>query len=72
MNELDFVDTAANLAFFLDLLDKKQATELPDALRHLSREAQVAHLIEIAPGSGSPNSTWTRRRSARGPTWPTH
>ncbi|MFJ5811442.1 AMP-binding protein [Streptomyces sp. NPDC093093] len=49
MNELDFVDTAANLAFFLDLLDKKQATELPDALRHLSREAQVAHLIEIAP-----------------------
>ncbi|WUD86352.1 non-ribosomal peptide synthetase (plasmid) [Streptomyces sp. NBC_00503] len=49
MDELDFVDTAANLAFFLDLIDKQQSIELPDALRHLSREAQVAHFIEIAP-----------------------
>ncbi|WP_331723503.1 non-ribosomal peptide synthetase [Streptomyces sp. NBC_00122] len=49
MDELDFVDTAVNLAFFLELIDKKQSAELPDALRHLSREAQVARLIGLAP-----------------------
>jgi thioesterase domain-containing protein len=49
MDELDFVETAANLAFFLALIDKKQSLELPDQIRHLSREEQLAHLLEIAP-----------------------
>lgn len=49
MNELDFVETAANLAFFLALIDKKQSLELPDLLRGLPREQQLAHFIDIAP-----------------------
>jgi acyl-CoA synthetase (AMP-forming)/AMP-acid ligase II/thioesterase domain-containing protein len=49
MNELDFVETAANLAFFLALIDKKQSLDLPGQLRHLSREEQLAHFIDIAP-----------------------
>nr|BCN28621.1 non-ribosomal peptide synthetase [Streptomyces sp. SANK 60404] len=49
MNELDFVETAANLAFFLDLIDKKQSLELPGQLRDLPREEQLAHFIRIAP-----------------------
>ncbi|WP_307629589.1 non-ribosomal peptide synthetase [Streptomyces turgidiscabies] len=49
MNELDFVETAANLAFFLALIDKKQSLDLPAQLRHLSREEQLAYFIDIAP-----------------------
>lgn len=49
MNELDFVETAANLAFFLDLIDKKQSLELPALLRDLPREEQLAHFMRIAP-----------------------
>ncbi|MFJ9845006.1 AMP-binding protein [Kitasatospora sp. NPDC101155] len=49
MDELDFVETAVNLAFFLDLVDKKQARELPGQLRGLSEEAQLATLIGLAP-----------------------
>ncbi|WP_405765735.1 AMP-binding protein [Streptomyces sp. NBC_01538] len=49
MNELDFVETAANLAFFLALIDKKQSLDLPEQLRHLSRDEQLAHFIDIAP-----------------------
>lgn len=49
MNELDFVETAANLAFFLALIDKRQSLDLPGQLRHLSREEQLAHFIDIAP-----------------------
>lgn len=49
MNELDFVETAANLAFFLALIDKKQSLDLPAQLRHLSRDEQLAHFIDIAP-----------------------
>ncbi|HEY5833414.1 non-ribosomal peptide synthetase [Streptomyces sp.] len=49
MDELDFVETAANLAFFLALIDKRQSLELPGRLRHLSREEQLAHFVEIAP-----------------------
>nr|WP_231627009.1 non-ribosomal peptide synthetase [Streptomyces apocyni] len=49
MNELDFVETAANLAFFLALIDKKQSLELPQQLRDLPRERQLAHFIDIAP-----------------------
>ncbi|MDO0937289.1 non-ribosomal peptide synthetase [Streptomyces sp. DG2A-72] len=49
MDELDFVETAANLAFFLALIDKKQSLDLPGELRHLSREEQLAHFIALAP-----------------------
>ncbi|MGC0313983.1 alpha/beta fold hydrolase [Kitasatospora acidiphila] len=49
MDELDFVETAANLAFFLALIDKRQSLELPGELRHLSKEKQSARLLELAP-----------------------
>ncbi|MFH8365621.1 AMP-binding protein [Streptomyces sp. NPDC018031] len=49
MDELDFVDTAANLAFFLDLINKKQSLDLPDRLRHLPKEEQLRHFLELAP-----------------------
>ncbi|MFE0106729.1 AMP-binding protein [Streptomyces sp. NPDC059009] len=49
MNELDFTETAANLAFFLDLIGKKQSLELPAELRHLIREEQAARFIALAP-----------------------
>ncbi|KUJ64398.1 peptide synthetase [Streptomyces albus subsp. albus] len=49
MEELDFVETAANLAFFLDLINKKQSIDLPDQLRTLPRAEQLAHFLEIAP-----------------------
>ncbi|MET7935257.1 non-ribosomal peptide synthetase [Streptomyces sp. NPDC005322] len=49
MEELDFVDTAANLAFFLDLINKKQSLDLPDELRPLPKEQQLAHMLRIAP-----------------------
>ncbi|MDJ0382249.1 non-ribosomal peptide synthetase [Streptomyces sp. G-G2] len=48
MDELDFVETAVNLAFFLALIDKKQAGELPGSLRGLPREEQVARLLRLA------------------------
>ncbi|MYV60686.1 AMP-binding protein [Streptomyces sp. SID4931] len=49
MEELDFVETATNLAFFLGLIDKRQSLELPKALRRLPREEQLTRLLEIAP-----------------------
>ncbi|MEU9789586.1 non-ribosomal peptide synthetase [Streptomyces sparsogenes] len=49
MDELDFVETATNLAFFLDLINKKQSLDLPGQLRGLPKEEQLAHLLEIAP-----------------------
>lgn len=49
MNELDFIETATNLAFFLALINKKQSLELPGQLRGLPREQQLAHLLDIAP-----------------------
>ncbi|MFJ4283616.1 alpha/beta fold hydrolase [Streptomyces massasporeus] len=49
MEELDFIETATNLAFFLALIDKKQSIELPGLLRHLPREEQVAGLMALAP-----------------------
>jgi acyl-CoA synthetase (AMP-forming)/AMP-acid ligase II/thioesterase domain-containing protein/acyl carrier protein len=49
MDELDFVETATNLAFFLALINKKQSLELPGRLRGLSREEQLQHFIDIAP-----------------------
>ncbi|WP_030590841.1 non-ribosomal peptide synthetase [Streptomyces anulatus] len=49
MNELDFVETAVNLAFFLGLIDKQQSLDLPEQLRALPWEERSARLIEIAP-----------------------
>lgn len=49
MVELDFVETATNLAFFLELITKKQSLELPRRLRHLSKEDQLAYFIDHAP-----------------------
>ncbi|MEU6231575.1 non-ribosomal peptide synthetase [Kitasatospora sp. NPDC047058] len=49
MDELDFPETAAHLALFLELIDKQQARELPDAVRHLPREEQAARFVELAP-----------------------
>ena len=49
MNELDFVETAANLAFFLELIDKKQSLELPEILRPLPKDEQLAYFIDHAP-----------------------
>ncbi|MBI0376492.1 non-ribosomal peptide synthetase [Streptomyces albiflaviniger] len=51
MDELDFVETATNLAFFLDLINKKQSLDLPAELRPLSQEEQLAHLLRIAPSA---------------------
>lgn len=49
MDELDFVETAANLAFFLALITKKQSLELPGELRGKSKAEQLRHFIDIAP-----------------------
>jgi thioesterase domain-containing protein len=49
MDELDFAETAANLAFFLSLIDKKQSRELPGRLRGLAPEEQVDRLLALAP-----------------------
>jgi len=49
MDELDFIETAVNLAFFLDLINKKQSLDLPGELRALPRREQLAHLLRIAP-----------------------
>ncbi|MEU9574440.1 non-ribosomal peptide synthetase [Streptomyces massasporeus] len=49
MEELDFAETATNLAFFLALIDKKQSTELAARLRPLPREGQIALLMDLAP-----------------------
>ncbi|MEV0545099.1 non-ribosomal peptide synthetase [Nocardia salmonicida] len=49
MDELDFTETAANLAMFLDLISKRQAAELPAELRALPKSQQLARLIELAP-----------------------
>ncbi|MGW2562256.1 alpha/beta fold hydrolase [Streptomyces sp. NPDC001514] len=49
MDELDFVETATSLAFFLSLIDKKQSVDLPGTLRGLPREEQLAHLVGLAP-----------------------
>ncbi|MFB6689800.1 AMP-binding protein [Streptomyces virginiae] len=49
MDELDFVETAVNLAMFLDLVSAEQARTLPAELRPLSRQEQLGHLVAIAP-----------------------
>ncbi|MBZ4018959.1 non-ribosomal peptide synthetase [Streptomyces purpurogeneiscleroticus] len=49
MEELDYIETAVNLAMFLELVSKQQAAELPAQLRPLGKDAQLKHLIDIAP-----------------------
>ncbi|ASU84173.1 peptide synthetase [Nocardiopsis gilva YIM 90087] len=50
MHELDFVEGAVNLAFFLSLITKEQSLELPGLLRDgLTRRQQLEYLIDIAP-----------------------
>ncbi|MFJ2576601.1 alpha/beta fold hydrolase [Kitasatospora aureofaciens] len=51
MDELDFIETAVNLAFFMALIDKKQARELPEQLRGLPQEEQLARLLALAPAA---------------------
>ncbi|MFJ8221470.1 AMP-binding protein [Streptomyces griseus] len=51
MKELDFTETAVNLAFFLALIDRRQSRELPGLLRGLPFEEQVTRLLDLArPG----------------------
>lgn len=50
MHELDFVEGAVNLAFFLELITKDQAAELPGLLRSgLTERQQLEHLVSLAP-----------------------
>ncbi|ALU97190.1 peptide synthetase [Streptomyces globisporus C-1027] len=49
MNELDFVETAVNLAFFLGLIDRKRSVELPGRLRGLPQKEQLSRLLDLAP-----------------------
>ncbi|MFE6399353.1 AMP-binding protein [Streptomyces alboflavus] len=49
MDELDFVETAVNLAMFLDLVSKEQAGTLPAELRPLPRHEQLSRLVGLAP-----------------------
>ncbi|MFJ3644509.1 AMP-binding protein [Streptomyces murinus] len=49
MDELDFVETATNLAMFLDLVSEQQAKALPAELRPLAKREQLSRLIAIAP-----------------------
>ncbi|AZM56533.1 peptide synthetase [Streptomyces sp. WAC 01529] len=49
MDELDFAETAVNLAFFLALIDREQALELPALLRGLPEPEQVERLLRLAP-----------------------
>lgn len=48
MEELDFIETATNLAFFLGLLDKPKAQELPGLLRGLPTAEQLQRLMNAA------------------------
>lgn len=49
MDELDPVEAAVNLAFFLSLVDKTQAQELPAQLRARPDQDPFAYLIDNAP-----------------------
>jgi thioesterase domain-containing protein len=49
MDELDYVETAVNLAMFLDLITKHEAAELPVRLRPLPHAEQLAALLALAP-----------------------
>ncbi len=50
LGEIDTVENVVNLAFFLSLIDKKQAMELPQQLRAaLPAQDPCAYLMKIAP-----------------------
>ncbi|WP_372463206.1 AMP-binding protein [Streptomyces spinosus] len=49
MDELDFVETAVNLAMFLELITPQQARTLPGELRPLGRPEQLGRLLALAP-----------------------
>jgi thioesterase domain-containing protein len=49
MNELDYTEGMLNLAFFLDLIEKKQVEELSDVLRPRSKQEQLDYIVEVAP-----------------------
>ncbi|WP_241837929.1 non-ribosomal peptide synthetase [Streptomyces sp. CB03234] len=49
MRELDFTETAVNLAFFMGMIDKHQADQLPAALSGRSAEEVPALLMALAP-----------------------
>ncbi|WP_030265228.1 non-ribosomal peptide synthetase [Streptomyces violens] len=49
MDELDYIETAVNLAMFLELVSKQQAAELPAQLRPFGKDEQLKHLFDIAP-----------------------
>ncbi|MDH6523456.1 acyl-CoA synthetase (AMP-forming)/AMP-acid ligase II/thioesterase domain-containing protein [Streptomyces sp. SAI-135] len=49
MEELDFVETAVNLAMFLGLVDADEAGRLPRRLRSLPKTEQIATLLDSAP-----------------------
>ncbi|WP_121828319.1 non-ribosomal peptide synthetase [Streptomyces sp. S1] len=48
MDELDFVETAVNLAMFLDLVSEERAKALPAELRPLERREQLGRLLGLA------------------------
>lgn len=49
MDELDFTETATNLAMFLELITKSQATYLPSELSGRPKQQQLSHLLQLAP-----------------------
>ncbi|MBV9012803.1 MAG: non-ribosomal peptide synthetase [Pseudonocardiales bacterium] len=51
MHEIDFVEGAVNLAFFLAMVTKDQAAKLPELLRNenLSRDEIAEYLVDMAP-----------------------
>jgi thioesterase domain-containing protein len=49
MRELDFTETATNLAMFLELIGKQAAATLPAQLRSEPRPRQLARLLALAP-----------------------
>ncbi|SEQ94295.1 AMP-binding protein [Lentzea albida] len=49
MDELGFVETAVNLAMFLELVDPVQAELLPARLAPLPKTGQIAALLDLAP-----------------------
>ncbi|WP_086782705.1 non-ribosomal peptide synthetase, partial [Crossiella equi] len=49
LRELDFTETSVNLALFLGLVTEAQAEALPERLRPLTHDRQLAELLDTAP-----------------------
>ncbi|MFD4640244.1 alpha/beta fold hydrolase [Lentzea sp. NPDC058436] len=49
MDELGFIETAVNLAMFLELVDPAEAERLPSRLAPLPKAGQIAALLDLAP-----------------------